>query len=89
LSHLFEYIFEIQYLYEKFSTRSSKDIINQAVMRMVDPLDENQMQVFSRIRRKFKNLLGANMASFYAINVIDNKYYISLNRELITWNIEI
>jgi hypothetical protein len=89
LSHLFEYIFEIQYLYEKFSMRSSKDIINQAVMRMVDPLDENQIQVISRIRRKFKVLLGTNMASFYAINVVDNKYQISLNRELITWNIEL
>lgn len=89
LSHLMDHVYEIKYLYEKFSKRSSADIINEAATRMVDPLDENQLQVFSRIRRKFKDLLGANMSNYYTINVIDNKYKIILNRELIEWNTEL
>jgi hypothetical protein len=88
LSHLMDHVYEIKYLYEKFSKRSSTDIINEAATRMVEPLDENQLQVFSRIRRKFKDLLGANMSNYYTINVIDNKYKIILNRELVHWNTE-
>ncbi len=89
LSHLMDHVYEIKYLYEKFSKRSSTDVINESVTRMVDPLDENQLQIFSRIRRKFKDLLGANMANYYTVNVVDNKYKIVLNRELIEWNTEL
>ena len=46
LSQLMDHVYEIKYLYEKFSKRSSTDIINEAATRMVDPLDENQLQVF-------------------------------------------
>ena len=85
LPELFDHQAEIGNYYRRFSRISSPGEIATALSRLVNPLDDNQQQVLSRIRRKFRDLLGRNMAEFYTIEVKDGKYGIAINRALISF----
>jgi hypothetical protein len=85
LPELFDHQAEIGNYYRRFSRNSSPGEIAAAIVRLVNPLDDNQQQVLSRIRKKFRDLLGRNMAEYYTIEVKDGKYSIALNRELVSF----
>lgn len=75
-------------LYRRFSTSSEPLEINMALERLISPLESNQQQVLSRIRRKFRDLVGRHMAEFYTIEVVQGLYRIALDRSYVTWNVE-
>ena len=85
LPELFDHQAEIGTYYKRFSRNSSPGEISAALVRLVNPLDDNQQQVLSRIRKKFRDLVGRNMAEYYTIEVKDGNYAIALNRQLVSF----
>jgi hypothetical protein len=88
LAELPDHQAEIVGLYSRFSNRQDPAEIMRAVWRLINPVDQNQMQVLSRIRRRFKDLVGSNLSGYYTIEVRDGKYAIALNREWVQWCVE-
>ena len=52
----------------------------------LNPLEDNFMQVLSRIRRKFKDTVGEEQYKTYSIESFDGTYKITLDRELVSFN---
>ncbi len=86
LVDLNDHLPEIRALYSRFSRLSDPQRIADAVNRLVDVLDDNQQQVLSRIRKKFRDLVGQTMAEYYTIEVQFGIYSISLDRALVTFD---
>jgi len=85
LVDLCDHLPEIKALYSRFSRLSDPQKIEDAVNRLVDVLDDNQQQVLSRIRKKFRDLVGQTMAEYYTIEVHFGIYSIALDRTLVTF----
>ena len=68
----------------KKSERDNK--IEESLNLLTHPLEDNFMQVLSRIRRKFKDAVGEEQYKTYSIEPYDGIYKISLDRELISFD---
>ena len=66
------------------SERDNK--IEESLNLLTHPLEDNFMQVLSRIRRKFKDAVGEEQYKTYSIEPYDGIYKISLDRELISFD---
>jgi hypothetical protein len=85
LPELVDHLPEIRSLYCRFSRLSDQQRIEDAVQRLVDVLDDNQQQVLSRIRKKFRDLVGQSMAEYYTVEVETGTYTIALDRKFVTY----
>jgi len=66
------------------SERDNK--IEESLNLLTHPLEDNFMQVLSRIRRKFKDAVGEEQYKTYSIESNNGVYQIALDRELVSFN---
>lgn len=85
LPELVDHLPEIRMLYRRFSRLSDPVKIEEAVQRLVNVLDDNQQQVLSRIRKKFRELVGQSMAEYYTVEVKMGTYAIAIDRSLVSF----
>lgn len=88
LPELSDYRDQLAALYRRFSTSSEPVEIERALDRLISPLESNQQQVLSRIRKKFRDLVGRSMAEFYTIEVSNGVYNIAIDRTYVTWKVD-
>ena len=85
-SELIDFRSELKQYYAFFSNKWDNNQINEAVDLLTDALDQNFMQVLSRIRRKFKDAVGEEQYKFYSIESHEGTYKIVLDRELVSYD---
>lgn len=84
LVDLIDYRQEILQLYKRYSNSSDGRQIEESIRILLDPTEQNINQVLSRIRKKFKKLVGDVLFEKYAIQGIRGEHYaITLDRELV------
>jgi len=62
------------------------DRIMESLNLLTHPLEDNFLQVLSRIRRKFKNSVGEEQYKTYSIESEQGRYKILLDRELVSFD---
>ena len=78
---------ELSGYYERLSNQPTRDAIESALNRLLDPLDNNLNEVISRIKRKFKEAVGPELLNHYIIQGHPHEpRMIKLNRELISYH---
>ncbi|MDA9986707.1 hypothetical protein N9E11_01615 [Crocinitomicaceae bacterium] len=77
---------ELKQYYAFFSNKWDNNQIDEAVDLLTDALDQNFMQVLSRIRRKFKDAVGEEQYKSYSIESHKGTYRIVLERELVSYD---
>ena len=85
-SELIDFRSELKQYYAFFSNKWDNDQIDKAVSLLTNALEQNFMQVLSRIRRKFKNTVGEEQYKIYSIESFDGVYKITLDRELVSYD---
>jgi hypothetical protein len=85
-ANLIDFQVELMQYYAFFSNKWDGNQINEAVGLLTDALDQNFMQVLSRIRRKFKDTVGEDQSKTYSVESYDGKYKILLDRELVSYD---
>ena len=92
-ANLIEYSKELKSFYNTFSKTwdsllylERKIKIEESIALLINPLEDNFMQVLSRIRRKFKDTVGEEQYKTYSIESFDGTYKITLDRELVSFN---
>ena len=92
-TNLIEYSKELKSFYNTFSKTwdsllylERKIKIEESIALLINPLEDNFMQVLSRIRRKFKDTVGEEQYKTYSIESFDGTYKITLDRELVSFN---
>ena len=84
---LSDYREELLSLYRRLSTKSDPDNIDDAISRLINPLENNVNEVISRIRRKFLDTVGKPLADYYTIaGDRGDVKKIALDRRLVTGN---
>lgn len=84
LANLQDHAEELAGYYRRFSIDSEPEKIEEAIQRLVNPLENNLSEVLSRIRRKFRDAVGQKMAAFYCIDgPSGSEKRISLDRSLV------
>tara|TARA_Y100001978_G_scaffold187858_1_gene188803 strand:- start:618 stop:1109 length:492 start_codon:yes stop_codon:yes gene_type:complete len=82
---LIDFRSELRQYYAFFSNKENNKV-DEAVDLLTDALDQNFMQVLSRIRRKFTDTVGEEQSKTYSIESYDGKYKILLDRELVSYD---
>ena len=85
-SELIDFHSELKQYYAFFSNKWDNNQIDEAVDLLTDALDQNFMQVLSRIRRKFKDAVGEEQYKSYSIESLEGTYRIVLERELVSYD---
>ena len=92
-TNLIEYSKELKSFYNTFSKTWDSLLyleriikIEESIALLTNPLEDNFMQVLSRIRRKFKDTVGEEQYKTYSIESFDGTYKITLDRELVSFN---
>ena len=83
---LIDFRSELRQYYAFFSNKGNNNQIDEAVDLLTDALEQNFMQVLSRIRRKFTDTVGEEQSKTYSIESYDGKYKILLDRELVSYD---
>ena len=83
-SYLVDHKAELRSYYAILCSQPSNKMIDQAVERLTDIIDNNMNEVMARIRAKFKIAVGEEQAKDYSIvSTPEGTHKILLNRELI------
>ena len=82
---LIDFRSELRQYYAFFSNKENNKV-DEAVDLLTDALEQNFMQVLSRIRRKFTDTVGEEQSKTYSIESYDGKYKILLDRELVSYD---
>lgn len=84
ISHLPDYQEELLDYYEQVNNQDSTEEMKQTIERTLNPLDGHISTNLSRIRRKFRDALGDEVAELYAISGNrGEKFSIKLDREFV------
>ena len=83
---LIDFRAELRQYYAFFSNKWDNNQIDEAVDLLTDALEQNFMQVLSRIRKKFRDTVGGEQSKTYSIESYDGKYKILLDRELVSYD---
>ena len=67
LNSIFEYKDEFMDIYSSLSNADSREVMEQRVNDLIDPLSNSISEKISRIRRKFSEVLGEEMAADFII----------------------
>ena len=67
LTELQDYRDEIYSYYTKYTNQFEQLEIEKSIDRLIDPLDNNINVILSRIKKKFKTLIGEELLDYYAI----------------------
>jgi len=88
-SHLSDFKDELRSYYGRCSNLSSIESIEEAIEKMIDVTDNNMNEIMSRIRYKFRKLLGPYQSADYMINSTPEMIHtVNLDRALVTFNID-
>ncbi len=86
LSHFIDYKEALLKYYGGFSRQGNQNSITESVDRLLNPLDNNLNIALSRIRSKFREVVGEELACFYTIEGLrGEKYGVKLERELVAF----
>ena len=85
-AELIDFRNELKQYYAFFSNMWDINQIDSAIDLLTNALEQNFMQVLSRIRRKFRETVGEEQYNDYSIESHDGIYKISLDRELISFD---
>ena len=85
-AELIDLSIELKQYYAFFSNMWDNNQIDAAVDLLTNALEQNFLQVLSRIRRKFRETVGEEQYKTYSIESHDGIYKISLDRELISFD---
>ena len=85
-AELIDFRNELKQYYAFFSNMWDNNQIDTAVDLLTNALEQNFMQILSRIRRKFKETVGEEQYKVYSIESHDGIYKISLDRELVSFD---
>ena len=85
-AELIDFRNELKQYYAFFSNMWDINQIDSAIDLLTNALEQNFMQVLSRIRRKFRETVGEEQYKTYSIESHDGIYKISLDRELISFD---
>ena len=85
-AELIDFRNELKQYYAFFSNMWDINQIDSAIDLLTNALEQNFMQVLSRIRRKFRETVGEEQYKDYSIESHDGIYKISLDRELISFD---
>ena len=85
-AELIDFRNELKQYYAFFSNMWDNNQIDAAVDLLTNALEQNFLQVLSRIRRKFRETVGEEQYKDYSIESHDGIYKISLDRELISFD---
>ena len=86
LTELQEHREEIHGYYSRITNQYEQEEIDDAMDRLLDPLDNNINEVLSRIKRKLKDLVGDDLLDYYLIaGAHGAEKRISLDREYVTY----
>jgi len=84
ISHLPDYKEELLGYYEQVNNQDSREDMKYTIERTLNPLEGHVSTNLSRIRRKFKDALGDEVAELYAISGNrGEKFSIKLDREFV------
>jgi len=83
---LIDFRSELRQYYAFFSNKWDNNQIDEAIDLLTDALEQNFMQVLSRIRKKFRDTVGGEQSKTYSIESYDGKYKILLDRELVSFD---
>ena len=86
MAELIDFRNELKQYYAFFSNMWDNSQIDSAIDLLTNALEQNFMQVLSRIRRKFRETVGGEQYKTYSIESHDGIYKISLDRELISFD---
>jgi hypothetical protein len=80
-----DYEYEIKVLYNKYSAISDFHKHNKYIGDLLSPMTNSMQEKLSKIRKKFRDVLGPHNYRDYVVDkdVMDRKYKIRLDRELI------
>ena len=84
-SEISDYEYEIKEIYNKYSTISDFQKHNKYIGDLLSPMTNSMQEKLSKIRKKFKDVLGAHKYRDYVVckDEVDGKYKVRLDRELI------
>lgn len=86
IPELFEHAQEIFAVYRQISGRESEEEMRRTILNLLNPLEDDISINLSRIRRKFKDVVGEDLLPFYDIRgEHGERKFIKLDRELVTY----
>lgn len=86
LNELQDYKQELIASYSCFCTQTDKELINQSITTLINPLDQDRDIVLSRINKKIKDTVGELLMDFYTIKGgRGESKKIKLERELVLY----
>lgn len=87
LSHISDHKIQLLEYYSQFSRQDNQAAIEKSIDHLLNPLDNNMNIALSRIRSKFKDVVGDELYDYYSIEgERGEKFRIKLEREYITFS---